>query len=395
MTRAERLALPTNQPLSMPIYLSAAWEFDGPAQLDGINDGTIAGVYYGTYGAPNQRALESVIRAHEGAEASLVTASGMSAIFATFLTLLRPSARIVAADDLFGQTTRLLKWLVDWGVRVTTVDATRLDTVHEALQGDCDVLYVETISNPLLRVVDLEALATAAHQHNAKLVVDNTFASPLLCRPIETGADVSIESLTKHLSGHHDVVLGSISGAVSLIDEVRPRVINFGVVASPFDCWLALRGLETAGLRVACAVENARALAPVLADHPAVRTVHYPGLMTHPDASVARRVLSDPGTMISIELRDPTAVKDLLARLEVVRYASSLGGVHSTLLQPSRTTHRALDTAEQARLGIDEGFLRLSVGVEPIEDLVADLTGALDAALAARHAPVQAGSRSL
>jgi len=365
---------PSNLPLAMPIYLSVAWSFEGLDELDAINAGEAPGVVYGTYGAPNQRALEGRLAELEGAEIAIATSGGMAAIASVMFSLLEPGDRVLAGRDLFGPTVLLLGDFARWGVETTRVDATDLDAVREAMASGPRLLIVETISHPRMRVPDLTALAAIARAADAYFVVDNTFASPLLCRPIELGADVVIESATKSLAGHHDVVLGIVATNAQLGPRIRDVTVRQGMVAGPFDSWLVSRGIETAELRVDRASANAASLARWLQDQTGVTAVHYPGLPNHPDHQTARDQLRSFGGMLSFELAaDRTEVDRFLRSLSLVRFATSLGGVHSTVIQPIRNTHRNVSDEERSALGLHEGFLRLSVGIERVDDLQEDL----------------------
>lgn len=371
---ASYLVPPPNLPLAMPIHLSVAWSFDGLSELDAINSGESPGVVYGTYGAPNQRALEANLAELEGSEIAIATSGGMAAIASVLFSLLNPGDRVLAGRDLFGPTVLLLGDFERWGVETTRVDASDLDAVREAMAAGPRLFIVETISHPRMRVPDLAALATVAHAADAYLVVDNTFASPLLCRPIELGADVVIESATKSLAGHHDVVLGIVATNAQLAPRIRDVTVRQGMVAGPFDSWLVSRGLETAELRVDRAGASAAVLARWLEDQMAVMAVHYPGLQNHPDHATARDQLRSFGGVLSFELAaDRAGVDRFLRALRLVRFATSLGGVHSTLIQPIRNTHRNVSDEERSALGLHEGFLRLSVGIEHVDDLQEDL----------------------
>jgi cystathionine beta-lyase/cystathionine gamma-synthase len=374
------LVPPTNQPIASPIHLSVAWSFDGLDQLDAINAGEAPGVVYGTYGAPNQRELEAALARLEGSETAIATSGGMSAIAGVLFALLKPGDRVVAARDLFGPTGLLLDDFGRWKVATSRVEATDLEAVRASLRRRVRLLFVETISHPRMRVPDLAALASMVRGAGGLLVVDNTFASPLLCRPIGLGADVVIESATKSLSGHHDVVLGIIATSTALGVRIREVAVRQGLIAGAFDSWLVSRGLETVGLRATRACENATALATWLEAQYGVTRVHYPGLTSHPDHETAGRQLSLYGSMLSFELAaDHDGVDRFLRALRVVRFATSLGGVHSTVIQPIRNTHRLVTAAERSALGLHEGFLRLSVGIELVEELKEDLDRALAA----------------
>lgn len=366
---------PVNAPGAPPLYASSGWTFDGIDQIDGIYDGAVPGVPYGTLGGPNHTALDRLIAALEGAEAATCANGGMTAIANALWHLLRPGDRVVAARDLFGPTAELLERdLARWDVACERVDATDLDAVARALQQrPTAVLYAETISNPRLRVVDIAALSARAHAHGARLVIDNTFASPALCRPLAHGADLVVESLTKYVGGHDDCVAGAVAGPRAAIEAMRPAMLRAGQLPSPFEAWLCARGARTLALRIDAACRNAERLAGWLEDHPAAESVLYPGLPSHPDHAVAQRVLGGKGGgVLSFELAGGRpAVDRFVDGLNLIELLSSLGGVATTINHPATTSHRGM--------GIGDGLVRVAVGIEAPDDLIADLEPALAA----------------
>ena len=371
---------PLNDPVSQPIYQSASWTFKDLDEVDAIYEGGKAGAVYGRNGTPNHRALESLFSKMHGAEAAVACSSGMSALSAGFLALLKSGDTVLASQDLYGSTINVLRDLGRFGVGLQIVDTTNPAAVAAALPG-CRLLMLETSSNPRLRVPNLATLSQLAHQAGVLVMVDNTFASPYHCQPLAHGVDLVMESLTKFISGHSDVMLGAIAGRKELVDPIRAVAVRMGFVSNPNECWLGMRGAETLALRMRQASSNAAALADFLSTHPAVRRVHYPGLTSHPDHSVAQTVLSKGfAAMLSFELEPSrTAVNALLHNLSYIRMALSLGGTSTTLSHPLTSSHRLIKPEEQATLGLHDGFLRMSVGVEAIEDLKADLTRALTA----------------
>jgi cystathionine beta-lyase/cystathionine gamma-synthase len=327
--------------------------------------------------APDDFALERLTAALEGAEAALCANSGMTAIAACLRQLLRPGERVVAGRDLFGPTYEVLTIdLARWVVACDLVDATDLDAVDRALAGqDVAVLFAETISNPRLRVVDVAALARLAHEHGALLVIDNTFASPAICRPLELGADLVVESLTKYVAGHYDCRVGVVAGSAELVEPIRPEMLRTGQLPSPFEAWLCVRGAQTFPLRVEAASQSAARLAKWLEQEPAVEAVLYPGLASHPDHAVASRTLETGfGGVLSFELRGGRrAVEQLVDELRLIGLASSLGGVATIVNHPTSTTHSDLSDDEKRSMGIHDGLVRLAVGIERTDDLVVDL----------------------
>lgn len=334
---------------------------------------------YTRYGnTPNANAVERRIAALEGAEACVVLASGMGATACAMLALLRPGDHLLASEWIYGGTRQLFcDELARLGVAVTLVDPSKPRTWRTGLRRETRAIFVESPVNPTCRVVDLEPIGQLARRHGVALVVDSTFASPINFRALEHGADVVINSTTKFLNGHHDALGGAVSGTASYIDEVRRKMVVWGPAPDPFACWLLERGIRTLDVRVQRGNESAARIAGWCARQPAIRRVHYPGLPTHPDHALARRTLRGFGAMLAIELADGDAAERVLRRLQLVTHAPSLGGVDTLVSEPRHTSHAHLTAAERAALGVPDGFLRLSVGVESADDLIADLAQAL------------------
>lgn len=371
---------PQNEPVSPPIYQSASWTFGDLDEVDAVYEGREAGAIYGRNGTPNHRALEALFAGIHRAESAVACASGMSALSATFLGLLGSGDKVVASQDLYGSTLNVLRDLGRFGVVTMTVDISDFVGMERELQG-AKLLMLETSSNPRLRVPDLPRLTELAHRAGAIVVVDNTFASPYHCRPSEHGVDLVMESLTKFINGHSDVMLGAVAGKKDLIEKIRAGAVRMGLVSNPHECWLAVRGAETLAVRMERASANALALAQFLENHPKVRRVHYPGLPSHADHETARKVLrSGFAAMLSFELEPSRqAVNTLLHNLRYIKMALSLGGVNTSLSHPATSSHRFLSPEERDTLGLHDGFLRMSVGIERLEDLQADLARALEA----------------
>lgn len=383
-TRAVHAAdaqMPANRPSRAPIYQSAGWVFDDLAQVDAIYEGRLRGAIYGSDGNPNLLALETLIASLEDAHAALATSAGMAAFTCVFMTLLRSGDRVVAARELYGNTIRLLDDLARFGVSASYVDATDLAAVDEALSSGARLVLVETISNPRLRVADIPALAQRAHRAGAVLLVDNTFAAPYHCRPLSLGADLAMESGTKFLGGHHDVVIGTLAGSSELLSPARTFARRAGMIPSAFEAWLTSRSMETLGLRMQRASENALILATWLEQQPKIKHVYYPGLRSHPDHAIAARVLERGfGPMVSFEIEGgASAVDALLAKLLRVKLVLSLGGTNTTLSHPAKSSHRALTQQMRDSMGLHDGFLRMSVGIEDVADIQADLARGLAA----------------
>lgn len=329
---------------------------------------------------PTAQTLHRRLAALEGTESALVLASGMAATTCTLLALLRSGDHLVASTWLYGGTRQFMeKELPAMGVEVSFVDPLETRAWRRAMRRNTRVLFLESPVNPTIRVLDLRSPRMLSQEHGVALVVDSTFATPINCRPVEHGADVVIHSATKYLNGHHDVLAGVVCGTESLIEEVREKMSVWGPAPDPFALWLLERGLKTLDLRVRRQNDNALAVARWATTHPAISAVHYPGLTTHPDHEIALAILDGFGGMLALELRGGSdAVVQMVSKLRVFANAASLGGVESLVSEPRFTSHRHLTSAQRAAIGIPDGFLRLSIGVEHADDLIADLTQALE-----------------
>jgi len=371
-------------PVATPIYPSVGYLYDDMETLDAVFAGTRQGPVYARYGNPTNAALEAAVAALEGGEAALSYGSGMAAIHGALLAAgVRAGTAVVAARDVYGATYALLsKLLASQGVTVHFVDATDLDAVEAALAAARPVaLLVETISNPLLKVADLPRLAELAHVAGASLIVDNTFATPYLCRPLAHGADYVVHSATKYLAGHGDVLGGVVvtsAGRRAALNEINKLV---GGNLGPQEAWLILRGIKTLPLRVERQCASALQVARWLAGHPHVSRVNYPGLPEHPQHELASRLLERGGfgAMISFELKNGNraAVFRFMEALKLILPATTLGDVYSLVLYPAMSSHRGLDPEERRRIGIGDGLVRLSIGIEDPAEIIADLEQAL------------------
>ncbi len=360
---------------------SAVYRVAGLDQIDALFRGEANGYFYARDGHPNAAALAEKLAGLEGAEAGLVCGSGMAAESALLLTMLGQGDEVALADGMYGKTAVLVgRELARFGVGVRVFDAARPDSLVSALTPRTRLVFAETISNPLLRVADIPGLAAVlqALGHDAKLAIDNTFA-PLICRPLDLGAEVVTHSVTKLIGGHSDVTLGFLAGRRPFIEACAGVASAFGLTGNPFDSWLALRGVSTLHLRSERACQNALALAERLADHSRVQAVHYPGLPRHPDHTRAKSLLSQGfGTIVTIDLGDRARADAFIGGLRHVPFAPSLGDVATTLSHPSTTSHRALTVEEASRQGITPGFVRLSIGLETVSDLWDDFRQALE-----------------
>ena len=366
---------PATGAVSVPIYATSTYAYEA--------FGRHRGWEYSRTANPTRAALERAMATLEGGADACALASGMAAIDAV-TDLLAPGGRIVAGDNLYGGSYRLFTTITErHGLRVTFVDARDPSAIASACAPGTGMVFIETPTNPLMRVVDLGRAAEIAHAHNALLVVDNTFLSPLLQRPFEHGADIVVHSTTKYLNGHSDSV-GGVVVAREAATAARMREIqnSAGAIMSPFDAFLVLRGLRTLALRIAAHETNGRRLAAFLAGRADVRGVHYPGLASHPQHELAARQQAGFGAMISLDLGDRDRARRFCDALRVFTLAESLGGVESLVCHPATMTHASVPPAERERLGIGDGLLRLSVGIEDGDDLEADLAQALTAALA-------------
>lgn len=359
-------------PLASPIYPAAVYRCASPDEADRLLSGAEAGYVYSRDRQPNADLLAEKIRELHGAERAAICGSGMAASSAVALAFLKSGDHVVVGDQMYGRTFGLLRELARLGVEHTTVDACDLPAVRAALKPHTRLVWVETITNPLVRVVDVAALAEIARLGKTKLVVDNTFASPVLCRPLELGADVVYESLTKIMNGHSDVLLGAVCGRAADWDRVASVIATFGLSAGPFDCWLAARGIGTLALRADRASSNALAAAQFLATRKECERVDYAGLPTHPDHALAKRQFAGRfGSMLSFTLRGGRAAADkFITAAKRIPFAPSLGDLSTTLSHPESTSHRGLTPEERSRLGITGGTIRLSVGIESPEAVI-------------------------
>ncbi len=379
--RAGLAADPAYGAVMPPLYLSSNFRFTALGHAPEFD--------YTRSGNPTRSHLTDALAQLEGGAGAVATSSGMAAV-AVVLNLVNADDLVLAPHDCYGGTHRLLVGLQRTGrLRVRLVDFTDPVSLAAGLKEGPRMILVETPSNPLLRITDLAAVARAARRIGAIAVADNTFLSPALQRPLDFGFDLAVHSTTKFINGHSDVVGGAVIAASDeLFEEIAWWTNATGVAQSPFDSYLALRGVRTLFARTRAHEKNTRAIAPLLASHPAVARVYYPGLASHPGHDLARRQQSGYGSLFSFELEGGRpAAEEFLARLELFTLAESLGGVESLICHPASMTHAAMDEAAQARAGIGKGLLRVSVGIESAGDLVADLEQALSACGAAAPAP--------
>ncbi len=372
--------------LTPPLHLTSTFAFDTVEQGAAIFAGQAPGYIYSRISNPTLDLLERRAADLEGAEAGLALASGMGAITAVLWTFLSPGDEIVTDTTLYGCTFSFMRHgLAKWGVTITHADLTDLVAVKKAIGPRTRIVYFETPANPNMRLVDIAAVSTIAHVAGAMVVVDNTYATPVLTRPVELGADIVVHSATKYMGGHGDLVGGIAIGRSEDIAQVR--IVGMkdmtGAVMAPFNAMLVLRGLKTLKLRMQKHCESAMVVARALADHPAVSVVHYPGLENFPQHELAARQMPGFGAMIAFELKGGLSSGiAMMNRLQLIRRAVSLGDAESLIQHPASMTHSTYTPEERAAHGIPEGLIRLSVGLEEVQDILADLRQALDAPVA-------------
>lgn len=366
--------------LVQPVVLSSTYPFADTAELVEYMEGRHERPpEYGRYGNPTVAAVEAKLAALEGAEAALLMASGMAAITTTLFAMLRQGAHAILTEDVYRKTRVFAKdTLARFGVEVEIV-ASNCESIASAVRPNTRVIFTETPTNPYLRVVDLPAVVALARQRRIKTIVDATFATPINMQALRLGVDLVIHSTTKYLGGHNDILGGAVMGRRTLIDAIREQLGTLGGVADPFGAFLLARGIKTLALRVARQNESAAMLAAVLEQHRAVSRVWYPMLPSHPDHAIARRDLTGGGAVVSFELHGGLAAGTrLVDRVRIPKLAASLGGVETLIEQPALMSYYEMSPEDRAAIGIREGLVRLSVGIEDAEDLRADLVAALD-----------------
>lgn len=366
--------------LSVPIYPASVFAFSDADDGIAIHNHEKPGYFYGRLGNPTQTALEKAMAELENGESALALASGMAAISAAVLTVVNSGDHIVAPESMYSTTTNFLRHIEEkFGIKTTFVDATDAETYAGAIRPETKLFWIETPSNPLVSITDIERVAAIAKASGRIIsVVDNTFATPFNQRPLDLGVDAVIHSATKYLGGHSDLTAGVLVGSTDLVEKARHGANKFyGGNIAPQVAWLVLRGIKTLALRMERHNRNASALADMLAQHPKINGVFYPGLSTHRNHEIAKRQMRGFGGMIGVDVGTANAAKDFINRIKVCTFATSLGGVE-TLVQPvALMTHATLSTEERNKAGISDGMLRVSVGVEDIEDIWQDIYNAL------------------
>ncbi len=365
---------------SEALYLSSGYVYDSALEAEQSFDGTLDRFVYSRFANPTVAMFEERLRQIEGAEACRATASGMAAVAAALLCSFRAGQRVVASRALFGSCSWILSDLLPrYGAKVELVDGTNLAAWERALATPAALVFVETPSNPTLELIDLKAVAKLTHKAGGLLVVDNVFATPLLQKPMELGADIVVYSATKHIDGQGRVLGGAILCSKQFMtDHLGPYLRHTGPALSPFNAWVLLKGLETLELRVTRHVENAGRIAEFLEGHDKIARVVYPGLKSHPQHKLAKKQMAGGGTIVAFEPKGgKKAAFALLDKLQLIDISNNLGDAKSLITHPWTTTHASRPAEEKLAMGITEGLVRLSVGLEDAEDLIADLTQAL------------------
>lgn len=373
--------------VSVPIFQSSTFAFENAAQGAARFSGQDSGYKYTRLGNPTTAGLEECVAELEGGGLGLATASGMAAVSTVFMAFLGQGIHMVATDSVYGPTRTLAEnELSRFGVESTFLDTTDLNAVKKAMKPNTKLVYLETPGNPTLSISDIAACAKIAHANGAILVVDNTFCSPMLQKPLDLGADIVLHSMTKFLNGHSDVVAGIlVARDPKLFAQMKKVLVQMGGTIDPHQAWLVLRGIKTLGMRVRVAQDNAMKLAQDLLKHPAVAWVKYPGLPSHPQHELAKKQMKGFGAMISFELKGGVeAGRILMDTVKLSTLAVSLGGVETLIQHPASMTHASVGPKGRQAAGISDGLVRFSVGCEDYEDIRDDLVQALDKVLAAK-----------
>jgi cystathionine gamma-lyase len=362
---------PSTGAIMTPIYQTSTYVQEGIGQHKGYE--------YARSGNPTRTALESCLAELENGRYGLSFASGLAAE-STVLSLLNPGDHIVSCDDLYGGTYRLFERIIGrYNITTDYVGVGNTEDYEKAIRPNTKMIWLETPTNPLLRLADIPAVAQIAHRHNALLVVDNTFATPYFQQPLQLGADIVVHSTTKYINGHSDL----IGGAIILNDDALYEQLKFqqnaaGAVPGPFDVWLTLRGIKTLAVRMRQHQQNAWAIARFLSEHPRIESVYYPGLASHPDHALAKQQMSGFGGMVSFQFKGTIDDVDrVVRRFKIFAFAESLGGVESLVCHPASMTHGSIPKEIREARGVNDTLLRVSVGIEDVEDLIADLDQAL------------------
>lgn len=366
--------------MSVPIYNAAVYAFPDAEQGAAIHEGEQPGYFYGRISNPTQDALESALCELERGEAALAFASGMAAISTTLFTLLKTGDHIIAPESLYATTNALLSGMLEpFGVAVTYVDASESENYRKTIRPQTRVLYLESPANPTLKLVDIKAVVEIAKENDLVTVMDNTFATPFNQRPLEYGVDAVVHSATKYLGGHGDLMAGALIGSKEIVSKARWHTNKIlGGVITPNTAWLVLRGIKTLALRMERHNENGLKVAQSLSSHPKVKAVYYPGLPTHHQHELAKKQMNGFGGMIAFDVGGVEEGRRLVNNLKLCALAVSLGDVATLIQHSASMTHASVPRTQRLAVGITDGLLRLSVGIERAEDIIDDLAGALD-----------------
>ena len=368
---------PKSLPQTEPLHLSGVWRMESTEQADALLAGTAPGFVYRREGHPNATSLAEALRVVHGADESIVTAQGMSAISIAAMALLKPGDRVLLGQPVYGRTSFFIKKdLARWGIEFEDVNVTDTSAWLHAFRKPSRMVIIETITNPRLNVPDIESIAHLAHQYGGQatsetgtvVLVDNTFATPVLCQPLALGADLVMESLSKFVCGHADAMLGLLCGRSAVWNRMRQTMVSFGMTSSPLDCWLTQRGLASLPVRMAHAASSALELAKSIEDHPAISQLDYPGLPSHSDHTIAKKQFNGTfGNMLTLQLNGGlrSAQRFIAAVASDIPFCPTLGEAQTTLSHPASTSHRSYTEEQLEALGINGGTLRFSVGLEP------------------------------
>jgi methionine-gamma-lyase len=377
---AKEMAKSVSVPKVLPIYMSSVYSFDDVPSLDAVYDGTASGYVYSRMSNPGTDAVEEILANAEQSEGALVFSSGMAAIITTIISQVKAGDHIISSPVLYGGVyDYFVNELPRFGVEVTFVDFDD-DDIEKYIRQNTKVVYTESISNPLMKVEDIPALARIAHAHGCKLIVDNTFATPAVAQPLKMGADIVVYSATKFLGGHSDILGGAVTASKENIDHIRRYLTLYGPVMSPFDAWLLARSMRTLDLRMKQHSENALKVARYFEKHPKIEQVYYPGLDSSPYKARADRLFIKGryGGMLSADIANgENGASTFIKECKSVKLVPSLAGVATTISYPAKTSHRAYSAKDMAKVGITIGQLRFSIGLEDIDDIIEEFDKAL------------------
>jgi methionine-gamma-lyase len=363
-----------------PIYQASTYKFKNAAHGASCFAGEATGYIYTRIGNPTINALEKTLALLENASNCIVTSSGMAAVNTVYMSFLSSGDHIVSTDAVYGPSRVVIeKYWSRFGIEYSYIDTSNIENIKKAIRPNTKMLYIETPTNPTMMLTDLKAAVEIAHQHNILVVVDNTFCTPILQRPLDLGADVVVHSMTKFINGHADIVAGAIMTKTEELNRIiRPTMISLGCCMDPTQAYMVIRGVKTLSLRVKKQQENAIIIAEWLEKHPAVESVAYPGLPSHPQYELGKKQMDGPGSLISFELKGGFKAGEILMNnIRLVLLAVSLGGVESLMSHPASMSHSKITKEARLRGGITDGLVRFAVGIEDVNDIIADLEQAL------------------